>query len=889
MNSKTRKIEVISILIILLASIGASITVIQRVNAHTPSWQIPTYAYIVALPNPVGVGQKLNVYMWVDSVHDGAGVYNNFRFHNYELMITSPNGTTNTITFPYISDTTSNQGTSFIPTTVGAYNLTFVYPGENINDYPHANDAFVNDSYLPSSASIILTVQQNPIPQPVASYPLPTAFWTRPIYGENTYWYTISSNYLGTGAPGYAAMGSYRGAAQNPTDAVGSQTGHIMWTKPVQSGGVVGGSGYSTAGVSYFEGSAYVQRFTNPIILNGKLYYTAPLSWTSPGSILGGPIGPTYCVDLATGQVVWSSTSVPALAFGYIYDVEDENQHGVYPAILFTANFAQAFDADTGAALFNVTGVPSGTLALGPQGEFLKYVIANAGNTTNPDYRLGEWNSSKLWTGNGFSGNTTTTWMPLISGTVDGSVSNPNNVNDRYDWNVSIPWLNTMGASTIGSSPGANPVTVLGASYNDVLLCRNGSLPSGFANVAGGTGFQGPYTYFAVSLAPGTRGNILWTQTYQPPAGNITVSDASVVDFTTRRFFEEYSETRQWVGYSLDTGAKVWGPTESQTSFDYYGEPEVTVGFGNLYTSSFAGILYCYNDSTGQLSWTYGNGGEGNSTYAGLATAYGDYPTFVTAIGSDTIYLVTTEHTITDPIYKGALARAVNATTGQEIWTLSDYTGEFTVGSYAIADGYSTFFNGYDNQIYCVGRGPSQTTVSAGPEVTTLGSNIVIQGSVTDISAGTKQTQQAADFPNGVPVSSDASMKDWMGYVYQQKPLPTNFTGVPVQISVTDSNGNTRTIGTTTTASNGKYSLVWTPDIAGNYTVYASFAGTNGYWPSSDTTAFNVISAPPTTPSATTTVNSQPTQTYILGIGIAIIIVIIIVGAATILVLRKRP
>ena len=54
-------------------------------------------------------------------------------------------------------------------------------------------------------------------------------------------------------------------------------------------------------------------------------------------------------------------------------------------------------------------------------------------------------------------------------------------------------------------------------------------------------------------------------------------------------------------------------------------------------------------------------------------------------------------------------------------------------------------------------------------------------------------------FPNGVAVASDASMKDWMGYVYQQKPLPTNFTGVEVTLSVVDANGNYRTIGTATT------------------------------------------------------------------------------------------
>ena len=130
--------------------------------------------------------------------------------------------------------------------------------------------------------------------------------------------------------------------------------------------------------------------------------------------------------------------------------------------------------------------------------------------------------------------------------------------------------------------------------------------------------------------------------------------------------------------------------------------------------------------------------------------------------------------------------RAINATTGQEIWTLSAYTGEFSAMGYAIADGYSTFFNSYDDSIYSLGQGPSATTVTASPSVSTLGDNVVIKGTVMDVSAGTKQAEQAADFPNGVPCASDASMSQWMSYVYQQQPEPKNFTGVPVMISVTD-------------------------------------------------------------------------------------------------------
>ena len=83
--------------------------------------------------------------------------------------------------------------------------------------------------------------------------PLPTAYWTRPIYGENTDWYTIASNWLGIGAPNYGAWTNTGGDAAlgGGTDflnvgqldaAVGSQTSHVMWTTPLQSGGVVGGN-----------------------------------------------------------------------------------------------------------------------------------------------------------------------------------------------------------------------------------------------------------------------------------------------------------------------------------------------------------------------------------------------------------------------------------------------------------------------------------------------------------------------------------------------------------------------------------------------------------------------------------------------------------------------
>ena len=57
-----------------------------------------------------------------------------------------------------------------------------------------------------------------------------------------------------------------------------------MWTNPLMAGGVVGGT--STAGKlgdTYNEGSAYLQKFTNVIILNGNLYYRPPIGTFSGG------------------------------------------------------------------------------------------------------------------------------------------------------------------------------------------------------------------------------------------------------------------------------------------------------------------------------------------------------------------------------------------------------------------------------------------------------------------------------------------------------------------------------------------------------------------------------------------------------------------------------
>ena len=128
-----------------------------------------------------------------------------------------------------------------------------------------------------------------------------------------------------------------------------------------------------------------------------------------------------------------------------------------------------------------------------------------------------------------------------------------------------------------------------------------------------------------------------------------------------------------------------------------------------------------------------------------------------------------------------------------------------------------------------------------------------------------------------------------MEYVYEQFAKPTNIQGVNVEISVIDSNGNFRTIGSTTSDASGTYSLGWTPDIAGKYTVIATFAGTNSYYGSSAQTAFIADEALTVSPTASPQPASMADQYFVPAVA-AIIVVILLVGAVlAILLLRKKP
>jgi len=889
---KNRKLA-ITIVVILILAMSASTLLTPQASAHNPIWTIKSYAYLIASPNPVGVGQAAAITMWIDSPVVGSAITNDIRRHDYTLTITKPDGNTDVKHWDVVSDTTGIQYYQYTPTETGNYTIKFDYPQQNYtwtSSTAGANTQYTNDVYLAASKTISLTVQQDPIPDSLNSYPMPTEYWTRPIEGQNTYWYSIASNWLGTpyvlGAnPAYGPPGAYQ------PDGTAPNSPHVMWTKPMQFGGVIGGNDTGIAGEMWYSGLSYNSRFNNPIIMQGILYYQEPQgNLGGSGALMGAGNGDYVAVDLQTGKELWrvnvTATGIPLVpSFGYMYTYDTGNQHGALANGLLIATASvtgqgttwRGYDPRNGfLTSMNITNVPTGTSLEGPNGELLKFVLSNLGTITVPKWYLMEWNSSRV-----FGGGTSTTPANWYSGTVNASLPS------MFDWNVSVSLTGTgwsIGTGALGAIPLVN--------LNDRLLVIQGTFGGHPGDYTAATTTD-PANITAIDIKTVATtgiptGNTLWAKSYPQADGNNT-RNIGAWDPVTGVFIFEDKESITHSAYSTTDGSLVWGPVSTPTNdfandWNFLALGEDVVAYGKLYFYGYSGILYAYNDKTGDLLWTYGNGGEGNSTYSGFTTPYGRYPIFVSTIADDKVYLTTTEHSPNSPLYKDAQLRAVNATTGTELWTIMDYGNAMYGGVSVIADGYLTTLNGYDSQIYCYGKGPSALTVTAPDLAAAAGQAVVIRGTITDIAAGTQQYAQAARFPNGVPAVSDASQSGWMEYVYMQKPMPTSTTGVPVSINVVDSNGNYRNIGSTTSDANGVFSLTWNPDISGSYTVIASFAGSQSYYPSHAETSFAVSAAAPTA-SPIPVAAQPPTEMYFAASTVAIIIAI---ALATILILRKK-
>jgi hypothetical protein len=812
------------------------------------------YPFIDAVPNPVGINQAtlLNVgaLNFLNSENDG---------WNVTVTVTKPDGHTETLG-PIKTWSTGTAGWTYVPDQIGIYLLQTNFLQQTYN----------NIAYPATTSDVLeLNVTQEPAP----SYPwqpIPSEYWTRPADSQLRDWYTIMGSWL-VNKP----LNLYAPFNNGPESA------HVLWSQPLgdMMGGLVGGGTDMETGISegtgnhgYEIGDAYEGKWAGSIIISGVLYYNKYIS--------GNPQQTIVAMDLHTGKKVWETTNVLGLNLrisqGQTIFWDSRNNRASFSYLICTSGTTWYFlDALTGNLQFNMTNVPSGSNYFGPNGEILKYTLSNVGNTTYPIYRLLQWNSSYV-VQRGKTGQAES-WGSQVLGVTynaSGTVTNSSDLRG-YDRNVSVTGL---AAGT--ALPGSATMAFVG----DKLIGQRVN--------------QTEVDLWAISLDDANLGTLLYNTVWQAPAewvaGNITIGGIGQSGWCAWSPADQVGvyftkENRVHYGFNLKNGQYLYA-TAPQKFQDAWSDtvsltfgPDRVIAYGQLISATVGGTVYSYNVTTGNLIWTYNATDPYHESYLG-----NDWWAVPVAVADGKIYVGSMEHSPLDPKPRGAPFYCLNVTTGEEIWRINGAFRQTRWGGRGVlGDSIIATMDTYDQQVYAIGKGPSATTVAAPGLAAAFDQPIVITGTVMDISPGTTSDNAKLRFPNGVPAVSDASQSEWMLYVYKQFQQPTDVTGVAVSIDAMDPSNHYVHLGDTTTDASGSFSLMVTPQTAGKYTVYATFAGSKAYYGSYAQTALAVQEevVPPVVEPAQPTIVEQ----YFVSAVIGIIIAIIIVGALlAILVLRKR-
>jgi outer membrane protein assembly factor BamB len=833
------KIHVKSTIAILLIS-SMALTIIALPNANAASTG-KAYPFVDAVPNPVGVNQYTLINMgalnFLNTENDG---------WNVTVTITKPDGTVDTIG-PFKTFSTGTYGKNYLVTEVGTYTLQTNFLEQTYNGVTYA-----------AAESAPLTLVATAEPQPsYPSQPLPSEYWGRPVDSQLRDWYTIMGSWLSKPLNLYAPYND------------GPESAHILWSTPVgdMMGGLVGGGtdgGGMVAGGTgdhgYEIGDAYEGKFSGSIIISGVLYYNKYIS--------GNPQQEVVAIDLHTGKVLWDKTLLNNLRIGFGQTIfwDSRNNRASFSYLVCTSGGGFGggsqtwyyFDALTGNLQFNMTNVPGGTNYYGPNGEILKYSYVNYGNTTNPNWHLLQWNSSYV-VQNGKTGMSESWGSQVLGVSYDAGARG-------YDRNVSIPQLNVAG----GRLPGSAQMAFI----NDKLI--------------GASVSQTEVDLWAISLSDSNMGTLLYNTTWAAPAewvqGNITIGGIGQSGWCAWSPADEVGvyftkENRVHYGFNLNTGTYMW-QTAPQKFQDAWSDtvtltfgPDRVIAYGMLYSGTVGGTVYAYNITTGDLVWNYNSTDYYHESYIG-----NDWWTVPVCVTDGKLYFGTMEHSPLDPKPRGAPFYCLNATDGSLIWRADGLFRQTRWGGRGlIGDSIIATMDTYDQQIYAIGMGPSATTVDAPKVSSPANTPITLTGTIMDVSPGTQQDLIKLRFPNGVPAVSDDSMSDWMLYVYKQFALPSNCSGVQVQLTAYDSNMNPINIGTATSDWYGNYGISWTPTTAGTYAIVATFQGSKAYYGSTATTYLTVGPAPE--PPAQQPQQAIPDYTLaIVGMGIVVLLAVAIVG-----------
>jgi len=833
------------IAVILVLTMTVSLAALPTTNAAAT--ELPTFLLLNVAPNPIGAGQTAQVNAFLSKPPMTAGLGGSGTMYTgITIEVTKSDGSKQTLG-PFTSDSTGGVWASFTPATAGNYTFKATYPGQHVEEYSSSlfgPPTFYNLTYLPStSETVTLVVQEEPIPM-YSPPPLPTEYWSRPIYATNYAWAQLGGSWFGLGTPAFATTGNYDASGNFQKYSTAPNTGHIMWVKPTHFGGQVG-LPISADQMSQYMSTTIASNFFEPIILNGVLFYT---QFAGPSALKASWIA----VDIRTGETLWTRTAGESgnevLRMGQILRFHSIQEYGSWaflyatPSAAFfgTPGFMSIYDAMTGKYIANITNIQSIPYLMDveeeQQGTLLGY-YTSGGNLTL-------WNSTKLM-------------MSKSSDAITIRPSGTYNYSDGNQWSVPIP-------TTIGTTPIGGSLSIA-ARTPKVILLRYAPSPGMFSSLS--------YGYQITAGMDAKTGSLLWGPKNQTIPN---LQDVSILAAGDDAYVMHNKDTNEAYGYSMKTGDLIWGPVKLPGNAWSHLSRSGQIAYGKIFIWDFGGYVNALNLETGEIEWTF------TPRSAGYNTGYGIYPLWYNGMISDGKIFLSESHMYDPPMYPGAQQLAINCTSGELVWSILSFTGRVPT---ACADGYLIQWNSYDNQIYSIGIGPTATTVTASPKTSAQGDMVLVEGTIMDISAGTKDSDRSARFPNGVPAVADKYMSPWMEYVYMQQPKPNDATGVDVCISVLDPNGNFYEVGRTTSDTSGFYKLSFIPEVPGEYTIIATFEGSESYWPSHAETAIAVGEAKPTA-TPIPVVNLPPTELYFAISTIAIIIAIAIVG---LLLLRKRP
>src|SRR5665647_682843 len=253
MQKILNKPSTISIALILMISMFASLVVLPTINAQTIN-TYTTYLYVGTNAKLVGLGQNVLLVYWTKDIPPDIGETagtvpsptTRAGWDGVTLIVTKPDGTNQTIAMPR-SDPVGGGYNSYTPDQTGTYSLQAIFP--EVWKNTTSTRAFY---YSAISSVETFDVQTAPISARQET-PLPNSYWERPINAMNRDWFVLAGNWLGGAA--LSPSGSAGGTATRLGFGQGPESAHIAWTKPYYAGGIMdertGNIGFQTYPVSY--------------------------------------------------------------------------------------------------------------------------------------------------------------------------------------------------------------------------------------------------------------------------------------------------------------------------------------------------------------------------------------------------------------------------------------------------------------------------------------------------------------------------------------------------------------------------------------------------------------------------------------------------------------